>query len=26
MRAILRKLGASGRDEAVERARSLGLL
>ncbi|MDQ3875627.1 MAG: LuxR C-terminal-related transcriptional regulator [Actinomycetota bacterium] len=26
MRAILRKLGASRRDEAVERARSLGLL
>jgi LuxR family maltose regulon positive regulatory protein len=26
MRAILRKLGASGRAEAVERARSLGLL
>ncbi len=26
VRAILRKLGASGRDDAVERARSLGLL
>jgi LuxR family maltose regulon positive regulatory protein len=26
MRAIMRKLGASGREEAVERARSLGLL